>query len=147
MIQSCTHLSNESLFANVRLSPCEVFKQQKAKYMMCRKETPMFRILDQLGYGMKIQQQTGGRQLVIYSEEKNELIFSGVSIRVDMIRNLLQQTLSRAKGLLIDSLFLLEDFEETLSSIIPTLRDNTSCGYNGASLASQNPKVVQLLQA
>lgn len=147
MIQSCIHLSNESLFANVRLSPCEVFKQQKAKYMMCRKETPMSRILDQLGYGMKIQQQTGGRQLVIYSEEKDELIFSGVSIRVDMIRNLLQQTLSRAKSLLIDSLFLPEDFEETLSSIIPTLRDDTSCGHNGASLASQNPKVVQLMQA
>jgi hypothetical protein len=103
-------------------------------------------IFDQLAYGLGIQKRSGGRKLVIYSEEHDQIIFSGNPIRVEMIRELLDTTLSRARKLLTDNLFLPLNFEETLISIIPTLRDDTTCAQNGASLASQNLDAVQLLQ-
>ena len=147
MIQSCVHLSNASLACDVQVSPCEVFEQQKARYMICNRESPMSIVLDQLGYGMAIQQRSQGRQLVIYCEESDELIFSGNRISVDMIRAVLRDTLSRAKDVLTQSLFVPENFEDSLRSIIPTLRDDTSSAQNGASLASQNTQVVEELQA
>jgi hypothetical protein len=147
MIQSCVHLSNASLACDVQVSPCDVFQQQKAKFMICNRESPMSIVLDQLGYGMAIQKGSQGRQLVIYCEDSDELIFAGNPIRVDMIRGLLRDILSRAKDVLTQSLFVPENFEDSLQSIISTLRDNTSCAQNGASLASQNPRVVEGLQA
>ena len=147
MIQSCIHLANASLASDVQLSPCEAFKKHKAKYMICNRESPMSIVLDQLGYGMAIQKGSPGRQLVIYCEDSDEIIFSGNPIRVDMIRDVLWNTLSRARDVLTQALFVPDSFEDTLQSIIPTLRDDTSCAQNGASRASQNPQVVEHLQA
>ncbi|RPA93278.1 hypothetical protein L873DRAFT_1854325 [Choiromyces venosus 120613-1] len=103
-------------------------------------------IFDQLTYVLGIQKRSGGKKLVLYSEEHNQIIFSGNPIWVEMIREILETTLYWAKKLLTNYLFISEDFEETLISIIPTLHDDTTCAQNGASLVSQNPKAVQLLQ-
>jgi hypothetical protein len=146
MIQSCVQLSNQSLLADVCLSPCQIFQSEKAKYMMCSQETPFAIILDQLALGIGIQKRMGGSKLVMYSEEKDEIIFKWQAIRVDMIRNLLETTLIQAEKVLVESLFVPEDFQEMLNKIIPNLRDDTSCAQNGASLATQNPKIVEILQ-
>jgi len=146
MIQSCTQLSNASLASDNRLSPLQVFMEQKARYMRANRESVMSIVFDQLGYGLAIQMRSGGSRLVVYSEEHDMIIFSGEPISVKMIREVLQKTLSRAKKILTDSLFIPENFEDTLTSIIPTLRDDTSCALNGASIASQNPEVVVFLQ-
>src|SRR5207253_838054 len=39
MIKSCTILSGLSLLSDSRLSPSQIFQQQKAKYMTCSQET------------------------------------------------------------------------------------------------------------